>query len=224
MRLLFRPVEAQPNDCCIASGCSVAATTTIHNSRDASALSTCTIFIGSIAVATDTSDNIDLGGIQRIAGSLVANGVPNLVSLSGKSLSVIDSAFTLSSLDILSDLIFPALTAVDTIDWLALPNLQGVSFLQGLERVSSISIQYTELGSLVGMSTSIDTLVVVNNFYLYNISLELYSIRTLCNIGGNGITAQVDFPNLSWAYNMTLSNCSRIALPSLTSINGYVGF
>jgi len=204
--------------------CNVA-TTTIQNAGDASALSTCYTYSGSIAIATNTADDISLDGVRRITGDLIAKNVPNMVSLSGSDLSQIDGTFTLNNIQILSTLNFPALTAVDTVIWQGLPNLQGLSFTAGLQEVSQLSIQNTELGSLDGINLQqVDTMIVANNFYLNDITMQLGNITNALSIEANGRNVHANFPDLQWAYNMTFRNCSSVNIQSLATLNGSLGF
>jgi len=202
-----------------------AATTTLQSAGDASALAGCTTFTGSIAIATGTTDSIALNGIQRVMGSVIANNVTQMTSLSGDSLTTIDDSFTLSSLTILSTLNFPRLENVQTIEWTALPALQGLSFTTGVQQASIVSIQNTQLNTLDGIDlTSVDQLTVANNNYLDAITMQLGNVSTSMILLANGRNVSASFPNLEWAYNMTLSNLTSISVPSLASLNGSLGF
>jgi hypothetical protein len=176
-------------------------------------------------VATSNPDDISLDGIRRITGSLTVKSNSKMSSLSADSLSQIDDSFQLQDVQLLSTLNFPSLTAVDTVDWEGLPNLGGLSFTAGLSQVSSLSIQNTVLGSLDGVNLlEVDTLFVVNNFYLNDITMQLGNVSTSLTLSANGNDVKASFPNLEWATNMTLANCSSIDLQSLSSVNGSLGF
>ncbi|KAK4986164.1 cell wall protein Ecm33 [Elasticomyces elasticus] len=208
----------------VAAQCS-AATTTIQNQADASALASCTTFTGSIAIASSTTDNIALNGIQKIDGSLIANNVTQMTQLSASSLETITHQFGLNGLTILSTLNFPRLTNVDTIQWEALPALQGLSFTTGVQTAASVSIQNTELNSLNGINLQVvDKMIIANNPYLNDITAHLGNITTALTVEANGRNLSVNFPNLLWAFNMTFRNCSRVNIPSLASLNGSLGF
>lgn len=156
---------------------------------------------------------------------MIVKNVPNMASLSGDSLSQIDDSFQLNNVQTLTTLNFPALTAVDTVDWVGLPNLQGLSFTAGLQQASSLSIQNTELGSLDGINLQvIDSLIVANNPYLDQVSMQLGNVSTALTLEANGRNVQASFPNLEWAYNMTFRNVSSVSLPSLATLNGSLGF
>ncbi|KAK3722728.1 cell wall protein Ecm33 [Vermiconidia calcicola] len=200
-------------------------TTTIQNAGDASALSTCSTYSGDIAIATDTTDDIAIDGVRRITGSLTAKNVPEMVSLSGDSLSQIDDSFVLDNVEILSTLNFPSLSAVETVDWIGLPNLQELSFTTGLSKVSSLSIQNTQLSNFDGINLEeVDVMNVANNFYLNDITMPLAYVGEALSLEANGRDVNANFPNLQWAYNMTFRNCSSVSIPSLSSLNGSMGF
>lgn len=209
----------------VAAQCGSGGTTTIQSNADAKALSGCTTYSGSIAIGSSTTDNIQLSGIQRISGSLTASNVTQMTSLSADSLQEIGDSFTLESLTILSTLSFPQLTKVDTIEWTALPALQGLSFTTGVQEINMLTIDNTQLASLDGINLQVaDTISVTNNPYLETVSMQLGNVTQSMTFGSNGRQLKADFPNLEWAYNITLRNCSEVSIPSLASVNGSLGF
>lgn len=148
-----------------------------------------------------------------------------MTQLSGDSLDTIGGTFGLNGLTILSTLNFPRLANVDSIDWIALPALQGLSFTTGVQTASQVSIQNTQLNSLDGIDLQVvDTFYIANNNYLDMIQMQLGNITTSLTIEANGRDVQAIFPNLDWAFNMTFRNCSTISIPSLASLNGSMGF
>lgn len=202
-----------------------ASTTTIQNAADASALATCQTFTGSIAIATGTTDSIALDGIQRITGSLIADNVTQMTSLSGDSLAIIGDSFSLTSMTILSTLNFPALVNVQTIEWTALPALQGLSFTQGVQQASVVSIQNTQLDTLDGINLqTVDQMIIANNPYLNDINMQLGNVTQSLILEANGRNVTADFPDMIWAYNVTFRNVSQVSIPSLASVNGSMGF
>lgn len=207
-----------------AQSCSVAATTTIQNQGDASALAACSTFSGSIAIATGTTDSIALDGIQTITGDLYADNVTQMTSLSGSSLAQIGQSFTLTSLTILANLNFPRLEFVNQIDWEALPALQGLSFSTGIQQASSVSIQNTQLNTLDGINLqTVDTMIITNNNYLNEINMQLGNVTQALTLEANGRNVSATFPNMEWAYNITFRNVSTVSTPSLASVNGSYG-
>lgn len=168
---------------------------------------------------------IALDGIQRITGSLTADNVTQITQISGDSLDTIDDTFTLNGLTILSTLNFPRLANVQTLDWTALPALQGLSFTTGLQQASVVSIINTQLNTLDGINLQVvDSMTISNNNYLDQINMQLGNISQSLILEANGRNVSAIFPNLEWAYNMTFRNCSTVSIPSLASINGSMGF
>jgi hypothetical protein len=132
---------------------------------------------------------------------------------------------TLTSLTVLSTLSFPELTSVGSIDWTALPALQELTFTTGVSTADSVTISNTQLNTLDGINLDqVTTFDINNNNYLKTISTQVGNITGSLNIEANGKNLTVDFPNLEWAYNMTFRNCSNILLPSLSTVNGSLGF
>jgi hypothetical protein len=207
------------------SSCSVSGTTTIQSPADASALSACSTFSGSIAIASGLGAPVSIPGVRRITGDLVATNNSQIPSISADSLQVIGGAFKLNELQILSTLSFPQLSQVDSIQWNALAGLQLLSFTTGVNQASELNIQNTQLQTLDGINLAVvDTVFITNNNYLNDISMQLGNITTSLNIESNGGNVSAIFPNLIWANNMTFRNVSTIALNSLTTVNGSLGF
>lgn len=197
---------------------------TIQNQADASGLSSCSTYSGSIAIATGTGGEINIPGVQRITGSLSATNVSQLTGLSADSLEIIDDSFTLNECQILSTLNFPRLTQVTEVDWNALAGLQGLSFTTGLQEVDSLMIQNTQLGTLDGINLqTAATVTIVNNNYLNDITMQLGNISESITLEANGMNVSANFPNLEWAANVTMRNVSSLNVPSLASVNGSMG-
>lgn len=204
---------------------SASSTTTITAGADASALSGCATYSGSIAIATGLGDAINIPGIKKINGDLVSTNNSQIPSISADSLQTIGGAFKLDGLTVLSTLSFPQLTQVESIQWNALAGLQGLSFSTGVQKANELNIQNTQLQSLDGINLQVvDTVYIANNNWLDDIQMQLGNITTSLTIESNGGNVSAIFPNLIWANNMTFRNVSQIALNSLVSVNGSLGF
>ncbi|OQN99032.1 hypothetical protein B0A48_14893 [Cryoendolithus antarcticus] len=208
-----------------AAQCSASATQTIQNAGDAAALAGCQTFTGSIALATGTTGVIALNGIQEITGDLVADNVTSVTQLSGDSLTTLGGDFILNGMTVLTTLSFPRLATAKNINWVALPQLQGLSFTTGLQQTQSLLIENTQLGSLSGINLQTAASVMIsNNPYLQEVNMQLGNISNALAIEANGRNIAVTFPNLEWAFNITLRNVSAISMPSLAAVNGSLGF
>lgn len=217
--------------------CSTSGTTTISASADASALASCTTYIGSVAIPTGLAVPKDSDGLQalqvdnvrKITGNLTVTNIGELSSLTFSSLvSVV--GFELGALERLVTLSFPQLTTVDALNFTALPSLQTLDFGgMGITIARSILITNTGLTSLSGIENlqEVDRFNVNNNQALQNISLQVKSIKNSLNIEANdefvsGLSTS--FPLLETAQNMTFRNCSQILLPSLKNVTDELGF
>ncbi|KAG9580893.1 GPI-anchored cell wall organization protein Ecm33, partial [Aureobasidium melanogenum] len=159
------------------NSCSVSGTTTLNSPADASALSGCTTFSGSIAIATGVTQGMNIPGVRTITGDLVAKNNSLIPSISGDSLQIIGGAFVLDTLQVLSTLSFPQLSEVDSIQWNALAGLQQLSFTTGVQQASELNIQNTQLQTLDGINLAVvDTVFITNNNYLNDISMQLGNI------------------------------------------------
>lgn len=207
------------------SSCTVSATQTIQSAGDATALAGCTTFTGSIQIASSTTDQIALNGITRITGDLVANNVSQVSLISGDSLTTIGGSFTLMDVQLLTTLSFPQLTTVGNLNWVGLPNLQGLSFTTGLKKVSSLVIDNTQLNSLSGINLqTADSVMISNNPYLGTIDMQIGNVSQALAIEANSRNTTVTFPNLEWAYNITFRNVSSVNIASLAYVNDSMGF
>ena len=175
-------------------------------------------------IETGTTDNLAFDGIELIEGSLRAVNVSELTQISSSTLQRITEEFELDELQVLSTLNFPQLSEVETIRWNALAALQALTFDTEVQNAATVDIQNTGLASLTGITLdSVDNLIITNNPFLKEISLSLGNVSEALTLEGNAQDLVVDFPELIWAVNMTLRNCSEISVPQLATINGSFG-
>ncbi|KAF2142457.1 uncharacterized protein K452DRAFT_286873 [Aplosporella prunicola CBS 121167] len=216
------PVAAVAGLASAANSCSASATSTIAAANDVP--TGCATFSGSLAIATDAPGTLDIQGIKKITGSLYANNVSALSSLSADSLEEIDN-FELTDLEILSNLNFPKLTKVGSIKWAGLKALSELSFSSGVKEADSVDIENTFLSSLDGINLNeVGTFVVANNKYLKDVEVQFTHITERLEISENSPELKAHFPNLEWAFNMTFRNVSEVQTPSLAAMNGSLGF
>ncbi|KAF2808870.1 uncharacterized protein BDZ99DRAFT_389125, partial [Mytilinidion resinicola] len=195
-------------------------TTTIQKQDDATALASCTTFTGDVTIATGVTDQIDVGDLQRVNGDFVVTNVSLFSSLGGPSQEKIDGKCVMNEVQVLTTLSFPDLTNVGDIEWNALPNLQQFIFTAGINLVTGVRIQYSELDSLDGLNIKVaDTVLIANNRYLNNISIPLTNIGSSLTIEANNPAVNISFPSLQWASNITIRNASSIDMPSLNYVD-----
>lgn len=208
------------------SPCSASEPMTISSQAQATQLASCSTFQGSITVANGTSDSaIDLSGIGHITGDLIFEGSGNIQSITATQLAVIDGAFSLTSLTSLTALNFPSLSSAGSIAWNALPSVSQLSFGTGVQMLKSLNIQNTGLQSLQGINlATVDSLFIVNNLDLSDITMQLGNVTQALTIANNGAQISISFPNLIWANNATIRGAATISTPSLKIVNGSLGF
>lgn len=149
----------------------------------------------------------------------------DFTSLSMSDLSVIDDVFFLSNITGLATLSFPSLTEVGAIEWTGLAVLSTLDFTQTVQKASILDIQDTGLSSLTGIDLmNVNFLKITNNRFLTEVDMKLKNVTTGATIAANGLNTKVSFPDLTWAYNMTLWNVSSLSLPKLTAVNESIGF
>lgn len=147
-----------------------------------------------------------------------------MTTLSGDSLQRIGGTFRLQDVQVLSSLTFPQLSVVNSIVWTGLPNLGGLNFQTAVQQASKVDIENTFLSSLSGINLrSVDSFYVANNNYLQEVTLQLSNISTSLILQANGNRLAASFPNLVWAYNISLTNVANLSIPSLSATNGSLG-
>lgn len=211
-----------------ASPCSVASTSTITNAVQAASIgAACQTFTGSLAIATDATDAIDISGIQRFKnGGLYAANNNILPSLTGNTLTTIDDAFTLNNVTSLNAIVFPMLTSVGSLNWQALASLYSVTLTSGISTANSVQIIDTQLSDLTGFNLdTINTLTISNNRQLSDVNLNLKSItgEVVISNSQNGDMPTVEFESLQYAVNISLYGVSSFEVPELKVVNNTFG-
>jgi len=204
-----------------AAQCSASGTKTIENAADASALSSCQTFTGSIAIATSVSDDISISGVRSITGDLTVVNAKHLSSLGADSLQSIKGTFKLDKVQTLSTLSFPQLSSVGAIDWNTLPALNGLSFDTGVQLARSVSITDTQLADLAGIDLqTVGSIVLQSNGILTKAELQLTHFTDEMTITANGQDMQLSLPKLRFGKSFTLQNLGELNIPQLGAVNG----
>jgi len=200
--------------------------TTIVSQADASGIASCSTYKGNVVIDPSASGAIAIDGVQQITGSLIAQNAAQLTELSADQLGSIGGTFGLNNLTILSTLAFSALNSVSTIDWIALPALQGLNFPQGVSMVNNLGISNTQLNTLDGIELmTVDNIDINNNPYLNTVNVnELVNITGSLSFAANSKDLAITFDNLQSANNLTFINVSSVVMPSLSIVNGSLGF
>ena len=201
-------------------------TTTIQNSGDAQALSLCETIKGDVVIASTASAAIALDGVQQITGDLTCQNAGQLTELSADQLGTIGGRFYLNNLTILSTLAFSSLDNVHEIYWVGLPALQGLNFPQGVSKAQNVLISNTQLNTLSGIELeTVGNFDIDNNPYLSTVNVnQITTITGSLTVSANYKNLEIVFDNLEEANNMTFRNVSSVIMPSLSQVNGSLGF
>ncbi|KAH6639767.1 hypothetical protein C7974DRAFT_373961 [Boeremia exigua] len=206
------------------SSCTNTATATISNAADATALSGCSTYSGSIAIATSVTEDIALNGIKRLRGDLVAVNNANMKRLSADSLEQLDGSLTLTGLVRLFGIDFPKLKTVTGIKWSALPNLNTIGFTAEVTKANTVQIENTGLRDLKGINIEqVDTLFIANNGQINEVNMQLGNVSDSLTFANNNKELAITLPNLIWATNLTFRFVGSLSMPSLKSTNGSLG-
>lgn len=198
---------------------------TISSQSDADELNGCSTFTGNIEISAKVpSGGIALNGIQQINGDLIANNAVKLTALSATELGSVSGTIKFTSLTTMSSLQFPSLSQVGAISWTTLNALQQLTFTTGLTKAKSVFITDTALTTLDGINlATVDNFEITNNAYLREIDTQVGNISQALIINNNGPNLKLTFPNLIWAFNMTVRNVSSLSIPSLKAVNSTFG-
>jgi hypothetical protein len=183
------------------------------------AVSNCPIFSGSIELNIAAYGDINLSGIQEIAGDLNVENAANLTSIGGDSLRRIVGSFKMVNLTAINSVKMPLLTTVGDIAFQALPDVQDFQFTAGLAS-TNVDISNTFLSNLSFNLTSANLIDIYNNSLLNTIDLPLETVTTAIDINNNGKSANVSFPNLRQAGSVAMLNVSAISMPALSFSDG----
>jgi len=179
-----------------------------------------------VVIASTASAAIALDGVQQITGDLTCENAGQLTELSADQLGTIGGRFYLNNLTILSTLAFSSLTEVHEIYWVGLPALQGLNFLQGVSKAENVLISNTQLNTLSGIELdTVGNFDIDNNPYLSTVNVnQIATITGSLTVSANYKDLEIVFDNLEGANNMTFRNVSSVSMPSLSQVNGSLGF
>lgn len=210
----------------VSVGCDDA-TATIRSPADATEIAKCDSIEGSVLIAPEAGQRIDLSGqLSEIGGDLIAQNNGFVTDLSSTSLETIGGTFTLKNLTALSTLGFSRLNEVGSIDWATLTVLPELNFGNpGITKAKSVVIADTFLESIEGINVqSLSDMNLNNNKRLTKFSTSIKSLSNVLNVQANGLKLDLEMPNLEWIANMTIANVTTFSAPSLAVVNGSIRF
>lgn len=210
----------------VSVGCDDA-TATIKTPADATQIAECDSVEGSVLIAPEAGQRIDIGGsLTEIGGDLIAENNGFITDFSSASLETVGGTFTLKNLTALSTLGFTKLSEVGAIDWATLTVLPELNFGNpGITKAKSIIIADTFLQTIDGINVqSLSDMNLNNNKRLTKFSTSIKSLTNVLNVQANGLNLELEMPNLEWIANLTIANVTTFSAPSLATVNGSMRF
>lgn len=204
----------------IAESCSNA-TTTIRDAADASSLIPCATFTGTVVIATDFPDPvIEVDGPETVIGSIYVANNSQITTIASRNLTTITEDCVLENLPLLANITLPKWTSVTTLTLSKIPTPNTLNMQTTFQQVSNLYVTNTTLEALPGLllqSAQMDVLSITGNKYLENGWFGVGNITQQATILNNGGQMSLTMPNLTYAYNMNISNASTIDIPLLQS-------
>ncbi|KAI1365744.1 hypothetical protein F5Y08DRAFT_166416 [Xylaria arbuscula] len=199
----------------------------INSQADATQAANCETIANDVVLGTSAGPTIDLSGdLTEIGGSLIVKNNGLLQTLSSDSLETIGGAFQLTNVTSLTSLMFTKLNEVDSINWATLSSLPEPTFGNpGITKAKSVTVADTFVSNLDGINVQELTDMNINNNR--RLTSFVTSIKTLTNamyVTANSLNMTMEMPNLESIANMTISNVTRFAVPSLKTVNGSMRF
>ncbi|KAK4560727.1 cell wall protein Ecm33 [Recurvomyces mirabilis] len=198
------------------------ATTTLRNPADVAAIATCTTFTGNIVVATDVAPIAEIVGVETVIGSVIVANNSALTTVATDNLQTVTGDVVLDTLPLLSNITLPQWTSVGTIILNKIPAPNVLDVRTRVQKVTNLYITDTTLETLFGVllqTAQMDTLHITGNKFLQDCWFGVGNITQQATIVNNSGQMSLTLPNLTYAYNMEISNASSISMPMLQSVS-----
>lgn len=202
-----------------ASSTCTQSTITITSAAQATGLG-CDTVSGTLLIDDKDIKEVSLDGPKKV-GSIIVSNAAGLIRLSSSTISEITGTFNMTDLNSLSSLEFSALRSVDSINWVSLDQLPGVTFgTEGVTKVSKLLISDTFISSLDGLNVAaVDDLDINNNRKLVSWDSDLVNVTSALKLQGNGLGAMVvNMPKLKKAASLEIRNVQEFNAKALTTI------
>ncbi|KAK0302623.1 cell wall protein Ecm33 [Friedmanniomyces endolithicus] len=198
------------------------ATTTLRNIADVVAIVTCTTYTGDIVVATDVAGISALLGVEEVIGSVIVANNSALTTISSDSLRSVSNDVILDTLPLLTNISLPMCSSVNTIILNKIPAPNVINMQTTVQKVTNLYITDTTLETLFGLllqTSQMENLIITGNQFLQSCWFGVGNITQQATIANNSAQMTLTLPNLTYAYNMEITNASAIEMPVLQSIN-----
>lgn len=199
-------------------------TTNINSQDDVSKIGSCRTVEGSVILGTQTGASIDLMDVQEITGDLIIRNNGQLENLQGSRLRSIGGKFEINNATGLNVISLGSLTSVSTIEWVSVTRLDTLT-LGPLTKADSIRLSDTFLNTLDAFALeTVTDLKLDNNRRLSKYSSQLTNVEGQLIVQANGLSLELDFPKLDWAYSMAIANVTKFSIPQLQVVNDSARF
>jgi hypothetical protein len=198
------------------------ATTTLHNTADALALAACKTFTGDVVIATEYAPTVLLNGVEEVIGSVILANNSQVTTAAADSLKSVTNDVVLDTLPLLANISLPMWSSVNTLILNKIPAPNALNMQTTVQQVTNLYITDTTLETLFGLllqSAQMDNLQITGNKYLSNCWFGVGNVTQQVTILDNSGTMALTLPNLTYAYNINISNASSVDIPLLKSVS-----
>ncbi|KAK3675484.1 protoplasts-secreted [Recurvomyces mirabilis] len=175
-----------------------------------------------IVVATDVAPIAEIVGVETVMGSVIVANNSALTTVATDNLQTVTGDVVLDTLPLLSNISLPQWTSVGTIILNKIPAPNVLDVRTRVQKVTNLYITDTTLETLFGVllqTAQMDTLHITGNKFLQDCWFGVGNITQQATIVNNSGQMSLTLPNLTYAYNMEISNASSISMPMLQSVS-----
>ncbi|KAK1064459.1 cell wall protein Ecm33 [Friedmanniomyces endolithicus] len=166
---------------------------------------------------------MDIPRLETVQGDFIAANNSLLTTLSSSTFSVITGTVLFQNLPFLTNLTLPNWISSGTLHFDTVPEPTVHDFQQNGQQVNNLIVRNTTFAFLAGLAlqgAQMDTLEIVDNPFLQIVNLQMGNISQSVTITGSSADLVVMLPNLTYAYDINISNGSQVILPRLQAVNG----
>ncbi|KAK5712334.1 cell wall protein Ecm33 [Elasticomyces elasticus] len=176
-------------------------------------------------MATDVAPAAELLGVEEVIGSIIVANNSALTTVAANALRSVSNLMVLDNLPLLSNITLPMWSAVNTLILNKIPAPNVLNLQTTVQKVTNLYITDTTLETLFGLllrTSQMENLVITGNKFLQDCWFGVGNITQQATIVDNSGTMSLTLPNLTYAYNMEITNASAISMPVLQSVNQHL--
>ncbi|KAK3111692.1 cell wall protein Ecm33 [Teratosphaeriaceae sp. CCFEE 6253] len=199
-------------------------TTTLRNAADIAAIATCATYTGNIVYATD-APAAELLGVEQVIGSVIVANNSVMTTVAADKLQSVSNSMVLDTLPLLTNITLPMWSSVNTVILNRIPPPTTLNMQTHVQKVTNLYITDTTLETLFGLllqTSQMENLQITGNKFLQNCWFGVGNITQQATIVDNSGQMMLTLPNLTYAYNMEITNASSVEMPVLQSVNQHL--